>query len=88
MMASATRVKLALTASGLRKAGTPLLTASIPVSAVQPDEKARSSRWRRAKGARSGMPDSAAWTGCGAIWPQASCHRPTPTMIAMAATKL
>ena len=42
MVASTTSVKLALSASGLRKAGTPLLTASMPVSAVQPDEKARS----------------------------------------------
>ena len=29
---------------GLRKAGTPLLIASTPVSAVHPEEKARSSR--------------------------------------------
>ena len=33
---------------GLRKAGTPLLIASTPVSAVQPDENARSSRKIRA----------------------------------------
>ena len=33
---------------GLRKAGTPLLIASTPVSAVQPEENARSSRKIRA----------------------------------------
>ncbi len=34
---------------GLRKAGTPLEIASTPVSAAQPDEKARSSRKTSAK---------------------------------------
>ena len=34
---------------GLRNAGTPLLMASTPVSAVQPDEKALSSRKTRAR---------------------------------------
>lgn len=37
---------------GLRKAGTPLLIASTPVSAAQPEENARSSRKTRAKPAR------------------------------------
>ena len=38
------RVMLAFFASGGRKAWTPLLTASIPVIAAQPEAKARSSR--------------------------------------------
>lgn len=37
---------------GLRNAGTPLEIASTPVSAAQPEEKARSSRKTRAKPAR------------------------------------
>ena len=37
---------------GLRKAGTPLLIASTPVSAAQPEEKARSSRKTSAKPVR------------------------------------
>lgn len=40
----ASRVSDALCALGLRKVGTPLLTASTPVSEVQPEAKARSSR--------------------------------------------
>ncbi|CAM5373449.1 hypothetical protein SGRIM128S_07102 [Streptomyces griseomycini] len=39
---------------GLRKAGTPLEIASTPVSAAQPEEKARSRRKTRAKPARPG----------------------------------
>ena len=42
------RVSAALCAAGLRNVGTPLLTASTPVSDVQPDAKARSSRMTRA----------------------------------------
>ena len=37
-------VVAALRLLGLRKAGTPLVMASTPVRAAQPDEKARSSR--------------------------------------------
>ena len=51
---------------GLRNAGTPLLIASTPVSAVQPDENARSSRNARARPAKS----------CGALmWYDALCAR-------------
>ena len=39
-----TSVRAALRLLGLRKAGTPLLIASTPVSAVQPDAKARIAR--------------------------------------------
>ena len=46
MMAS---VLAALRALGLRNAGTPLLIASTPVSAVQPDANARRSRNRVSK---------------------------------------
>ncbi len=45
---SSTSVLAALSLLGLRKAGTPLEMASTPVSAVQPDEKARASRNTRA----------------------------------------
>ena len=38
------RVEEALRLFGFRKVGTPLLTASTPVSEVQPDANARSSR--------------------------------------------
>ena len=41
-------VVAALLLLGFRKAGTPLLIASTPVSAAQPEEKARSSRKTRA----------------------------------------
>ena len=42
--ASMSSVVAALRLLGLRKAGTPLLMASTPVSAAQPDENARASR--------------------------------------------
>ncbi len=48
----AARVLAAFFDLGLRKAGTPLEIASTPVSAAQPEEKARSSRKTRAKPAR------------------------------------
>ena len=41
---SSSRVLAALRLLGLRKAGTPLLMASTPVRAAQPDENARASR--------------------------------------------
>ncbi len=41
---SMARVAAALALCGRRKAGTPLLIASTPVSAAHPEEKARSSR--------------------------------------------
>jgi hypothetical protein len=49
---------------GLRKAGTPLLMASTPVSAAQPDEKARSSRKTRANPA---SPSSSALSSKSAV---------------------
>ncbi len=51
-------VVAALRDFGLRKAGTPLEIASTPVSAAQPEEKARSSRKTRAKPA---IPWCSAW---------------------------
>ena len=44
MVPSSSRVVAAFFDFGLRNAGTPLLMASTPVSAAQPDENARSSR--------------------------------------------
>ncbi|CAM5365812.1 hypothetical protein SALBM217S_07050 [Streptomyces griseoloalbus] len=48
------RVVAAFRDLGLRKPGTPLEIASTPVSAAQPEEKARSSRKTRAKPASPG----------------------------------
>ncbi len=48
-MPMSARVVAAFLLLGLRKAGTPLLIASTPVRAAQPEEKARSSRKTRAK---------------------------------------
>ena len=44
MMPMRSRVVAAFLLFGFRKAGTPLLIASTPVSAAQPDENARSMR--------------------------------------------
>jgi hypothetical protein len=52
------RVVAAFLLLGFRKAGTPLLIASTPVSAAQPEEKARRSRKTRANPAR---PPFSAW---------------------------
>ncbi len=52
------RVVAAFFDLGLRKAGTPLLIASTPVSAAQPEEKARSSRKASANAPR---PDCSVW---------------------------
>ena len=46
MVPSSSSVVAAFLDLGLRKAGTPLLIASTPVSAAHPDENARSSRKR------------------------------------------
>ncbi len=46
---SSSSVVAAFLLFGLRNAGTPLEMASTPVSAAQPDEKARASRNNRAK---------------------------------------
>ncbi len=47
-VASSSKVVAALSLFGLRKAGTPLEIASTPVSAAQPEEKARASSTTRA----------------------------------------
>lgn len=52
------KVVAALRDLGLRKAGTPLLIASTPVSAAQPEENARSSRKDSAKPV---SPDCSEW---------------------------
>ena len=75
------RVVDALRLLGLRKLGTPLLTASTPVREVQPEAKARSSRINRAApvGGRSTKPrlaDSA--TG---MRPLSACQKPAPSMM-------
>jgi hypothetical protein len=53
------RVVAALRDLGLRKAGTPLLIASTPVSAAQPDEKARNSR--KASANPASPPECSVW---------------------------
>ena len=71
-------VAAALPALGRRKLGTPLLTASTPVSAVQPDENARSAspRTRRPDTWCSGVMAKPADSAVGAS-PVAICHAPT-----------
>ena len=68
-MPMAASVRAALRDFGGRNDGTPLLIASTPVRAVQPEEKARSSRSRRAtpvklRSACSGRAADAATPGC------------------------
>ena len=73
MTPSNSRVVAALRDLGFRNAGTPLLIASTPVSAAQPDENARATRntsanpttspcseciWKPADSARSGVPST------------------------------
>ena len=53
MPPSSASVVAAFLLFGLRNAGTPLLIASTPVSAVQPEENARSSRNTSANPAKS-----------------------------------
>ena len=53
MPPSSARVVAAFLLLGFLNAGTPLLIASTPVSAVQPEEKARSSRKTSAKPVKS-----------------------------------
>ena len=74
-------VVAALRLFGLRKVGTPLLTASTPVSEVQPEANARSSRMISAApvGDTSTNPrlaDSATGT-----WPFMVCQKPAPSMM-------
>ena len=61
-------VSAALRLLGLRKAGTPLLIASTPVNAVQPDAKARTSR------ITVNIPPMwmVAGNGCRAVWANAN----------------
>ena len=56
------RVVAAFWLLGLRNAGTPLAIASTPVSAVQPDAKARRARKANAS------PTSSSWPGSGTTW--------------------
>src|SRR5690349_17700265 len=63
--------------SGGRNAGTPFETASTPVMAVQPFEKAVSRR-KRLSVAPVDATGSATVTGC--TLPVATCHAPTPIM--------
>ena len=76
MTPSSSSVDAALRDFGFRKAGTPLLMASTPVSAAQPDENALATRktiakpitspcsdciWKPADSARSGTPRMLIW---------------------------
>ncbi len=80
----AARVVAAFLLLGLRKAGTPLLIASTPVSAAQPEEKARSSRKTRAKPARPWCSGLIVYSEVGAcmVSPRTS-PRKAPQMIMM-----
>ncbi len=73
---SHTRTARAFCASGARKAGTPSETASIPVSAAQPEAKARSARNR----VRSAVPVSSAGPAAG-VPAAPSSHRTPPQPI-------
>ena len=72
MNPSQARTMRALRASGGRKAGTPSDTASTPVSAAQPEEKARSTR----KSDRSWVTARSAVGGGGVSHP--ATHRTKP----------
>jgi hypothetical protein len=78
MMPIATR-PAGLTAFGRRKAGTPLEIASTPVSAVQPDENARSTRSDKATPVSptcSGLMSYPALSATGGF-PSDACNPPT-----------
>ena len=74
-------VAAALRLLGFLKLGTPLLTASTPVSAVQPDAKALSTS------ARSSRPLACSWArtpidadSATGAWPPSICRIPTAIM--------
>ncbi len=75
----------AFCASGVRKAGTPSDTASIPVSAAHPDANARSAR----NSVRASMPRGAAAAapGAGPTPPPSHWTNPHPIMARYAAMK-
>ncbi len=68
----ATRVRAAFWLLGLRKDGTPLLMASTPVSAVQPEAKARSARKIVAAPPTRAVRVRCSWalTACETPWPK------------------
>src|SRR4051794_10113807 len=72
MTPSSNRVVAAFFDLGLRKAGTPLLIASTPVSAAQPDENARSSRNAPAIPA---IPDAYGSSATSVKWALSTCPR-------------
>lgn len=79
-------VVAALRLLGRRKAGTPLLIASTPVSAAQPEEKARSSRKTRAKPARPGCSGLISNSAVGADMDSPRIRPRTPPQISMRKT--
>ncbi len=83
MVPMAIRVVAALWLSGLRKAGTPLEMASMPVSATAPEEKARStSRIPTAPSVVPPLVISASRSGFGgraSRWKKKTRTSPTPT---------
>jgi hypothetical protein len=70
-------VVIALRHSGGLKLGTPFATASMPVRAAAPEEKAR----RRRKGVRAATPGSMAWAGSSALRSCPSAIRIRPAAI-------
>ena len=74
MPPSARRTRRAVWASGARNAGTPSETASIPVRAAHPDEKARSTR----KAVRASPPPLGTAGTPAAVAPSAHWTPPQP----------
>ena len=93
MTPSSSRVAAAFLLLGFWKFGTPLLMASMPVSAAAPEEKARSSRKAPASPTSPSSKPSAgtivnAADGAWPSWPVAAWKTPTAVMPRMDAMKM